>query len=70
MFILFSHQYIYVPIIIGKVYTDWCCHCQALKPKWEELKKILLKGRVQTLEIEESETYKRAEFERETQENW
>jgi thiol-disulfide isomerase/thioredoxin len=51
------------PIIVGKVYADWCGHCQTLKPKWEQLKRILPKGRVQTVEIEESETEKRAEFE-------
>jgi thiol-disulfide isomerase/thioredoxin len=52
------------PIIIGKVYSDWCGHCQALKPKWAQLKKILPKGRVQTVEIEEAETDKRAQFEK------
>jgi hypothetical protein len=52
------------PIIIGKVYADWCGYCQALKPKWEQLKRILPKGRVQTVEIEETETDKRAQFEK------
>jgi len=52
------------PIIIGKVYADWCGHCQELKPKWAQLKKILPKGRVQTIEIEEAETDKRAQFEK------
>jgi len=26
-------------LIVGKIYADWCGHCQALKPKWEEMKK-------------------------------
>ena len=26
-------------LIVGKIYADWCGHCQALKPKWDEMKK-------------------------------
>ena len=26
------------PIIIGKIYADWCGHCISLKPIWNELK--------------------------------
>jgi thiol-disulfide isomerase/thioredoxin len=25
-------------IVIGKVYADWCGHCQALKPEWKKMK--------------------------------
>lgn len=52
------------PIIVGKVYAYWCGHCQTLKPKWEQLKRILPKDRVQTVEIEETEKDKRADFEK------
>ena len=56
---------LYMPsIIIGKVYANWCGHCQDLKPKWQSLKRILPKGRVQFVEIEESEKNKRSQFEK------
>ena len=52
------------PIIVGKVYANWCGHCQNLKPEWKALKKSLSNSRVQFIEIEESESAKRAHFEK------
>lgn len=26
-------------LIVGKVYADWCGHCQTLKPEWAKMKK-------------------------------
>jgi thiol-disulfide isomerase/thioredoxin len=44
-------------IVIGKVYADWCGHCQALKPEWKKMKHHVhsKKGklRVVFVEIEE-----------------
>jgi len=46
-------------IIVGKIYANWCGHCQALKPEWAKMKKIIRrKGRgkkVKFVEIEESQ---------------
>jgi thiol-disulfide isomerase/thioredoxin len=52
------------PIIVGKVYANWCGHCQHLKPEWKALKKSLSNARVKFIEIEESESAKRAHFEK------
>lgn len=52
------------PIIVGKVYANWCGHCQTLKPEWKKLKTIIPKDRVQFIEIEESESAKRSQFEK------
>ena len=51
-------------MIVGKVYANWCGHCQNLKPEWKALKKSLSTSRVQFIEIEESESAKRAHFEK------
>ena len=38
-------------IIVVKVYADWCGHCQALKPEWELMKKIVPMHKVNFVEI-------------------
>lgn len=38
-------------IVMGKVYADWCGHCQALKPEWARMKKIVPMHRVVFVEI-------------------
>ena len=46
-------------IIVGKVYADWCGHCQMLKPEWAKMKKHIYskkgKKRVVFVEIEEKQ---------------
>ena len=55
-------------ILIGKVYANWCGHCQSLKPEWLKMKKDLkTKMRkmgylIEFVEIEEQEQDKLAEF--------
>ena len=51
-------------IVLGKVYANWCGHCQVLKPEWKALKKLIPKGLFQFIEIEESEIEKRSNFEK------
>jgi thiol-disulfide isomerase/thioredoxin len=31
-------------IVIGKIYAEWCGHCQMLKPEWEKMKNNLKKS--------------------------
>jgi thiol-disulfide isomerase/thioredoxin len=33
------------PIVIGKIYANWCGHCMHLKPHWNEMKKNLKKSK-------------------------
>jgi len=46
-------------IVVGKVYANWCGHCQALKPEWKKMKRQISKKKgkkhVVFVEIEESE---------------
>lgn len=43
------------PVVIGLIYANWCHHCQALKPAWEEMKKDIANkyaGQFNVVEIE------------------
>jgi len=46
-------------VVVGKVYAEWCGHCQSLKPEWKKMKHRIhtKKGnmRVVFVEIEEKE---------------
>jgi len=46
-------------IVVGKVYADWCGHCQMLKPEWAKMKHRIHskkgKGHVVFAEIEEKD---------------
>jgi len=55
-------------ILIGKVYANWCGHCQTLKPEWLKMKKVLQSKMkkmgylIEFVEIEESQQKNLAKF--------
>ena len=43
------------PIVLGLIYANWCHHCQAMKPAWDEMKKDIMNnynGKFSIVEIE------------------
>lgn len=46
--------------IIGKIYANWCGHCNSLKPEWYKMKKMLKhkNKNIQFIEIEEGQQQK------------
>jgi thiol-disulfide isomerase/thioredoxin len=49
--------------IIGKIYANWCGHCQQLKPEWSKMKTNLKQNaHLQIIEIEESQNELLTEF--------
>jgi len=50
-------------VLVGKIYADWCGHCQSLKPEWAKMKRFIkmnmgrmLKNvRVEFIEIEQQQ---------------
>ena len=45
------------PFVVGKVYANWCGHCQSLKPEWSKMKGLLKKRKhgIKYVEIEETQ---------------
>lgn len=54
------------PLIIGKVYANWCGHCQTLKPEWQrmenDIRQMPRMNHIVFVAIEESEKDKLAKF--------
>lgn len=51
-------------IIIGKIYADWCGHCQSLAPEWDIMKSKMIKSKsnIKIIEIEVSNANKLERF--------
>ena len=49
------------PFVVGKVYANWCGHCQSLKPEWSKMKGLLKKRKhgIQYVEIEDQDKDKK-----------
>lgn len=41
--------------IVGKIYADWCGHCQSLMPEWQKMKKLLSGKNITFKEIEQKQ---------------
>lgn len=50
-------------MIVGKVYANWCGHCQDLIPKWAALKDNMSNSNVEFVEFEEADVDGRNAFE-------
>ena len=48
--------------IIGKIYANWCGHCNELKPHWNIVKNDLKNHPIEIVEIEDSEVARLAAF--------
>ena len=48
--------------IVGKVYANWCGHCQQLKPEWDTMKSLVKNKDIEIVEFEENENEKLDEF--------
>ena len=48
--------------IIGKIYANWCGHCQSLKPQWSKMKNMIDNKNIKFIEIEEQEQKKLNKF--------
>lgn len=49
--------------IVGKIYANWCGHCQSLKPEWQMMRSTIKNGsNIQFIEIEEGQINKLERF--------